>query len=171
MPMYNILEYSSNSSDSTGNSWFYSKHEENNFNADIVNTNNFKASKYKGKLLANTEADGNNGILKSTTIAVPFKYLSNFWGSLEMSLIHYKVELKIKLKKHCAFAATGADNDNANSNDIIFTIKNTKLYVPVIALSAKDIQKLLKLLSKNFERSIYCNEYNAKSENNDTTNE
>ena len=35
-------------------------------------------------LLENTQADGNNGILKKATIAVTLKHLSNFWRSLEM---------------------------------------------------------------------------------------
>ena len=56
-------------------------------------------------------------------------------------------------------AAAGADNANADSNDITFTIKDTKLYVPVIILSAKDNQKLSKLHSKEFERSVYWNKY------------
>ena len=35
MPMYNLLEYSSNYFKTTGSSWFYSKDETTNFNADI----------------------------------------------------------------------------------------------------------------------------------------
>ena len=54
--------------------------------------------------------------------------------------------------------------------NIIFTIKDTKLYVPVVTLSVKDTQKLLKLLSKGFERSVYWNEFKRKSENKNTTN-
>ena len=38
---------------------------------------------------------------------------------------------------------------------IIFFIKDRKLYVPGVTLSAKDNQKLSKLLSKGFERSMY----------------
>ena len=53
----------------------------------------------------------------------------------------------------------------------IFTIKDTKFYISVVALSAKDIQKLLKRLSKRFERLVYLNEYKTKSENTNTTNE
>ena len=56
----------------------------------------FKSFKYKAKLLGNTIANGLNRILKDTTIAVPLKYLSNFWRSLEMTLIKFKVELKLK---------------------------------------------------------------------------
>ena len=45
---------------------------------------------------------------------------------------------------------------------IIFTIKDTKLYVPVVTLSAKDNQNLSKLLSKRSERSVSWNEYKRK---------
>ena len=78
MPIYNLIEYSSNYSETTGSLWFYSKVEATNFNADNENTNNFKSFKYKAKLLGNTVADGANVILKNATIAVPLKYLSNF---------------------------------------------------------------------------------------------
>ena len=67
-------------------------------------------------------------------------------------------------------SAAGADNKNANAN-IIFTIKDTKLYVPVVTLSARENQKLSKRLSKGFERSVYWNEYKIKNENKITTNE
>ena len=64
MPMYDLIEYSSNYSE-TG---FYSKDEATIFNADIANTNNLKSFKYKAKLLGNTEAqpapNHANGILK-----------------------------------------------------------------------------------------------------------
>ena len=100
--MYNLREYSSNCSETTGSLWFFSKDEGTNFNADIANTNNFKSFKYKTKLLGNTEAqpapNNANGILKNTAIAVQLKYLSNFWRSLEMSLINCKVELNLNGK-------------------------------------------------------------------------
>ena len=69
------------------------------------------------------------------------------------------MELKRKWAKHSVLASTGTDNADDNSDDIVFTIKETKLRVPVITLSAKDNQKLLKLLSKGFERSVHWNEY------------
>ena len=92
--------------------------------------------------------------MKNATIAVPIKYLSNFWRSLEMPLIDCKVELKLKWTKYCVLSAAGNDDTNANPNNIIFTIKGTKLYVPLVILSARDNQKLCKLLSKVFERSV-----------------
>ena len=79
-----------------------------------------------------------------------------------MSLINYKVELKLKWTKYCVLPAAGSD---ANSDNVISTIKDTKLFVPVVILSATDNQKLSKLLSKGFERSVYWNEFKTKSEN------
>ena len=82
-----------------------------------------------------------------------------------MPLINCKVELKFKWTNYCLLSAAGADNK------IVFTIKDTKLCVPVVTLSARDNQKLPNLLSKGFERSVYVNEYKTKSENKNTTNE
>ena len=61
--------------------------------------------------------------------------------------------------------AAGTENnitENSNFNNIVFTIKDTKLYVPAVTLSGKDNKKLSKLLSKEFERSVYWNEYKQK---------
>ena len=59
-----------------------------------------------------------------------------------MPLINCKIELQLKWTKYCAFSANG--NDNGNADNIIFNIKDTKLYVPVVTLSAKNNQKLSK---------------------------
>ena len=74
-----------------------------------------------------------------------------------MPLIICKAELKIRWTKHCILSAVANDNDGVNPNNIIFTIKDTKLYVPFFTVSTKDNQKLSKLLSKRFERSLYWN--------------
>ena len=61
------------------------------------------------------------------------------------------VQLKLKWTKYCVLFAAGADNIyNINSNNIIFTIKDIKLYVLVVTLSARENQKLSKRLSKGF---------------------
>ena len=62
--------------------------------------------------------------------------------------------IKTYIDKVLCFAA-GADNANVNPNNIIFTIKDSKLYVPVIILSARDSQKQSKIVSKSFERWFY----------------
>ena len=97
MPTYDVIEYSSNYSETTESLWFYSKEEATDFNADITNDNGFKSFMYKAKPLGITEAVGNSGILKIATIAVPLKYLSNLVRSLEMSSINYKISLKFKV--------------------------------------------------------------------------
>ena len=123
--------------------------------------------------MENTEADGTNGILRNTAIAVPLKYLSNFWRTLEMPLINYKVKFKLNWTNHCILSALGADNADAYSNNIIFNIFNIifNFNVPVVTFSAKDNKKISKLLSKGFEGSVYertnewVNEYKTKIEN------
>ena len=74
----------------------FSKDEATDFNANIANTDDYKSVKYKAKLLETTVAQvtqyNANEILKNETIAVPLKYLSNFWRSLEMPLINSKAE-------------------------------------------------------------------------------
>ena len=69
-----------------------------------------------------------------------------------MPLINCKVELELKLRNHCVLTTAGVDKVNANDDNIIFTIKDTKLYVLLVTLSAKNSQKLSKSLSKGFER-------------------
>ena len=76
IPMYNLLKYSSNYSDTTGSLWFYSKDEAEN--ANIVSNNNFKIFRYKIRLIGNTVADEANGSLRNAIIAVALKCLSNY---------------------------------------------------------------------------------------------
>ena len=81
MQMYNLIEYSSNYFETTGSLWFYSKDEATDFNADIVNDNNFKSFKYKAKLLGNTVAQADNaanGILKKCNNRCAIEILKKF---------------------------------------------------------------------------------------------
>ena len=89
MPMYNLIQYSDNYSDTTGSLWNFKRDEIIN-NADVPNDNNAPSFKYKVSIIGNTE---DNGTKNQVKIAVPLKYLSNFWRSLEMPLINCKVEL------------------------------------------------------------------------------
>ena len=72
--MHNLIEYSSNYSETTGSLWFYSKDEATSFNNNLEYTDNFKSFEYKTKLLGNTIAqpvpNEPNGILKNARIAV-----------------------------------------------------------------------------------------------------
>ena len=76
--------------------------------------------------------------------------------------INCKIELKLKWTNYCVLSASDKDNANPALNNIIFTIKDTKLYVRVVTLSAKDNQKLSKLFNKGLERAVFWNEYKTK---------
>ena len=52
---------------------------------------------------------------------------------------------------------------NINTNNVISTNKDTQSYAPIVTLSARDNQKLSKLLSKGFERTVYWNELKNKT--------
>ena len=49
------------------------------------------------------------------------------------------------------------DDANADSDNVILTIKYSKLYVPVVILSAKHNQRISKFVSKRSERFVYWN--------------
>ena len=57
MPMYNLIEYSDNYSDTSGSLWDFKRDEIVN-NADVTNDNNAPSFKYKANLIGNTETNG-----------------------------------------------------------------------------------------------------------------
>ena len=67
-----------------------------------------------------------------------------------MPLNNCKVEFKLNRTKYCVLAAADADDGNADSDNITFTIKDIKLYFPLVTLSAKENQMISKLLNKVF---------------------
>ena len=69
---------------------------------------------------------------------VSFKYLSNFWRTLEIPLINYEVNVILTWSANCVIIYTNVANQNPT-----FEITQTKLYVPVVALSSQDNAKLL----------------------------
>ena len=146
MPMYNLIEYSDNYSDTSGSLWQF-KRDEIEGNVDLTVDanhipNNSSSYKYKSSFITNR-----NGV----KIAVPLKYLSNFWRLLEMPLINCKVELSLTWNPNCILTSLVGNST--------FTITDAKLYVPVVTLSIEDNAKLTKLLSEGFKRSVYWNKY------------
>ena len=79
MPMYNLIEYSDNYSDTSGSLWQFKRDEVPANSADLT-IDNAESFKYKAALVGKT-ANHNNGksSVKDTKIVVPIKYLSNFW--------------------------------------------------------------------------------------------
>ena len=126
MPMHNLIEYSNNYSKTSWNLWQYCKDEPYD---DIANSESFQ---FKIKITGNTPNAGNT---KDVKIAVPLKFLSNFWRILEMPLINCEINLIL----------TWSENGVISSATRItkFKITDTKLYVPVVTLSTQDNAKLL----------------------------
>ena len=124
MPMCNFIEYSGNYSDSSGSLWGFKRDDLVN-NVDVNNEDNAPSFKYKENLIANTEADG---IKQGIKIAVPLKYLSNFWRPLEMPLINCKVELPLKWIETCLLttAEIGANADATGADEATFKITDAK---------------------------------------------
>ena len=140
MPMYNLIEYSDNYSDTSRSLWNFKRDEITN-NANVTNDDNAPSFKCKSNLIGNTENDGT----KNGVIDVPLKYLSNFWRLLEMPLINCKFQLSLKWYERCLLTA---------ANTATFEITDAKRYVPIVTLSVEDNLKLTKLLNKGFKRSI-----------------
>ena len=57
MPMYNLIEYSDNYSDTSGRLWDFKRDEIVN-NAEVTNDDNAPLFKYKANLIGDTETDG-----------------------------------------------------------------------------------------------------------------
>ena len=83
MPMYNLIEYSDNYSDTSGSLWQFKRDEiggDDDLTVDVQHIpNNWPSFTYKLSFITDR-----NGVKR----AVPLKYLINFWRSLEMPLIN-----------------------------------------------------------------------------------
>ena len=126
----------------------------NNGSPANVTTDDSSSFKYKSSFFKPLTA-ADNGVFKDVKIAVPLKYLSNFWRSLEMPLINCKIHLELNWSKECVMSAIA---------DTTFKITNTRLYVPIVTFSSKDNVKLVKLFEEEFKRPVYWNEYQTKKE-------
>ena len=149
MPMYNLIEYSNNYSDTSGSLWDF-KRDEMIENINLMN-NNSSSFTYKSNLIGKTDADGTNRKKENVKIAVPLKYLGDFWRSLEMPLTNCKVEILLNWYEKCILSNSGTA--------ATFKITDAKLYIPIVTLKTEDNTKLSKLLSEGFKRPIYWNEY------------
>ena len=192
MPMYNLLEYSKNYRKATGSLWNYYRDElsddrnnNNNLNKNVINSESFKyktsitGSTYNvdaritndaDNLVNNPNCDANKSGKKEVEIAVPSKYLSNFWRSLNMPLINCEVSLTLTWSENCVItslerrAITNTRIDTSPTSTT-FKITDTKLYVPVVTLSTKDDNNFLEQLKSGFKRTIKWNEYRSELTN------
>ena len=101
MLMYNLLEYSKSYRKNIGSLNNYYRDELNDYNnpnnfpnTNVVNSNAFE---YKNKITGNT----NNQGTKDVELAIPLKYLGNFWRALNIPLISCEIFLELKSNKKC----------------------------------------------------------------------
>ena len=182
MSMYNLLEFSKNYRKTIGLLYNYYRDElsddadDNNFdNIKVVNSNKFK---YKNKITGNTcdvdaripNPDGagqigdpiynvNKNGTQEVILAIPLKYLANFWRALNIPLITCEVSLELKWNKNCVITSLeqrnigGGNRDNSPPGATL-AMNDCKLYVPAVTLSKDDEIKLLTNLKSGFKREI-----------------
>ena len=190
MSMYNLLEYSKNYRKTIELLYNYYRDDLSN-DADNVNFGNIKivnleAFKYKNKIIGNMynvdstipnpaggaripnpnyEADESGK--QTVQLAIPLKYLGNFWRALNMPLISCEVSLELKWNKNCIITSIQRQTNLDGGNTAVPTgaslaISDCKLYVPVITLSKDDEIKLLTNLKPGFKREIKWNKYRSQ---------
>ena len=151
MSMYNLLEYSKNYRKTIGSLYNYYRDElrddadDNYFdNIKVVNSNIFN---YKNKITGDTYNanagdkgyDVNKNGTQKIELAIPLKYLGNFWRALNIRLISCEVSLELKWNKNCVITSLeqrdigGGNRDNAPTVATL-SITDCKLYVPAVNL-------------------------------------
>ena len=183
MSMHNLLEYSKNYRKTIGSLYNYYRDELTNDNIPAGNTFdnirvvNSNAFKFENKMIGNTYNvdagaagyDANKNGTQVIELAIPLKYLGNFWRSLKTPLISCEISLELKWNKNCIItslqkrdieAAHPARVGNAPTCATL-AINDCKLYIPVVTLSKDDGIKLLTNLKSGFKREIIWNKYRS----------
>ena len=107
---------------------------------------------------------------------MPLKNLSNFWRTLDTPLTNCEASMALSwsatcvitsMEKQLVTAVQGgnpADYGNSPTN-ATFKMIDTKLYVPVVTLSAENDNNLLEQLKTGFKRTIKWNKYRSEMSN------
>ena len=114
--------------------------------------------------------DVNKNCSQKIELAIPLKYLGNFWRALNIPLISCEVFLELKWNNNCVITSLERRQVNAGppvvrdnaSTGATLAINDCKLYVPVVTLSKDDEIKLLTNLKSGFEREIIWNKYRSQ---------
>ena len=148
---------------------------ENNAAGIKINNNKTlsKSFEYKTKLIGSMPNNNNTLV---TEVAVPLKYLSNFWRSLDLPLINCEMEIDLSRSKECIkseISITSRIGGNPHARPPVqatearqttgatFQTSNAKLYVLVVTLSINDNIKFLENMKQGFKRTISWNKYRS----------
>ena len=108
--------------------------------------------------------DANKNGTPEVEIAIPLKYLGNFWRALNIPLTSCEVSLELKWNKNCVI--TSLKERQADGGPPVvrasLAINDCKLYIPVVTLSKDDEIKLLTNLKSGFTREIEWNKYRSQ---------
>ena len=180
--MYNLLEYSKNYSKTSGSLWNYYRDEltdeEPDDNGPNKNVFSSKSFKYKASITGSTynvprritDEDGNAADnpdyvankrgTKEVEIAVVLEHLANVWNSLNIPLVNCDVSLVLSWSTTFVISSmiksilvAGQPNRGDSPKGTIFKITDTKLYVPVVTLSAENDNKLLQQLKARLKNN------------------
>ena len=104
---------------------------------------------------------------KEVEIAVPLKYLSNFWRTFYMPLINCEVSLILTWFRECVITSMERQvitntQRYVSPTNAIFQIRDTKLYILVVALSTENDKRILEQLRTRFKRTIKWNNIGQK---------
>ena len=111
--------------------------------------------------------DVNKNGTQEIELAIPLKYLGNFWRALNIPLISCEVFLELKWNKNCVTTSLeqrdiGGDNRDNAPMGATLSITDCKLYVPVVTLSKDDEVKLLTNLKSGFKREVIWSKYRSQ---------
>ena len=148
-------------------------------NAINISIRNSKSFDYKTKIVGSLAA----GELEkdNVEIAIPLKYLGNFWRSLDIPLINCEITLILSWYEKCVLVGKTLRNapDPQPNPPIVavesptsakFEITDCKLHVPVVTLSAENDNKLLEQLKSGFRITIKWNKYMSQMSNQNKNN-
>ena len=101
MPIYHLLEYSKSYKKTTDSLWNYYRDEPSN-----CLSSSSESFKYKTSITKNTyNGDEANTVgISETEVVIKLKHLSNFWRTLNISMINCKIELILTWSKNCILA-------------------------------------------------------------------
>ena len=133
--MYNLLEYSKNYEKTSESLFNYYRDESKDHdegdadNAINISIRGSKSFDYKTKIVGSLAA-GELG-KDDAEIAIPLKYLGNFWRSLDMPLINCEITLVLSWYKECVLVGRALRNAPDPQPD-----------PPIAALNLQQVQNL-----------------------------
>ena len=189
MPLHNLLEYNKSHKKTVGSFYNYYRDklsdDADNANFGNIKVINLSAFNYKNKIIGNTynvdssipnpdptaaanprvsnpNYDAQRLGQKNLELAIPLKYLGNFWKALNMPLTSCEISLELIWNKNYMITSLqqGQNLDggnNAEPTNAALNINDCKLYIPAVPLSKDDEIKLLTNLISGFKREIKWN--------------